>query len=58
MPLARALAVEGTTTTTEEVPRIVGEPLEAWVVVAAGVAILLVILVAGLLVRRRTQPRR
>ena len=45
------LLVERTTTT--EVRRIVGDPLPKWVVVGAGVALLVVIVVAGLLVRRR-----
>ena len=40
-------------TTTTEAPRIVGEPLPSWVVVAAGLALLLVILAAGLAARRR-----
>lgn len=41
------------TTTTEEPPRIVGDPLPAWVVIGAGLAVLVAILVAGLLVQRR-----
>ena len=40
-------------TTTTEVPRVVGESLDSWIVVAAGVSILLVILVAGYLVTKR-----
>jgi hypothetical protein len=41
-------------TTTTEVRRVVGDPLSAWVVVGAGLALLVVILLAGYLVRRRT----
>ena len=41
-------------TTTTEVRRIVGEPLPSWVVVGAGITLLVLIVVAGLLVRRRT----
>jgi hypothetical protein len=40
-------------TTTTEVPRIVGEPLDSWVVLAAGAALLVVILVAGFVTQRR-----
>jgi hypothetical protein len=42
-------------TTTTEAPRIVGEPLAEWVVIAAGLALLVVILVAGALVRHRSR---
>ncbi len=42
-----------TTTTTEVVDRVVGEPLASWVVLAASAALLAVILLAGLLVSRR-----
>ena len=41
------------TTTTEVVDRVVGEPLDSWVVLAASAALLAVILLAGLLVNRR-----
>ena len=41
-------------TTTTEVRRIVGDPLPKWVVIGAGVALLVVILLAGYLVRRRS----
>ena len=44
-------------TTTTEVKRVVGEPLPTWVVLGAGAALLVVILVAGLAVRRRGQSR-
>lgn len=45
------LAVE--TTTTTSAPRIVGDPLPTWVVVGAGIAMLVLIVAAGLLARRR-----
>ena len=35
--------------------RVVGDPLPKWVVIGAGLALLVVILLAGYLVRRRTQ---
>jgi hypothetical protein len=41
-------------TTTTEVRRIVGDPLPKWVVIGAGLALLVVILLAGYLVRRRS----
>lgn len=51
--LAVAVAVAGAAaTTTTEVRRIVGDPLPTWVVVGAGLAVLGVIVVAGLLARR------
>ena len=40
-------------TTTTAVPRIVGEPLDRSTVILAGLALLVVILLAGLLARRR-----
>ena len=46
-------AQETSTTSTTEVPRIVGEPLSDWVVYAAGFALLVVIVVGGLLIRRK-----
>ena len=46
--------VEATgTTTSVPPPRIVGDPLPSWVVLAASAALLVAILVAGLLVSRR-----
>ena len=48
-----AAGAASSTTSTTEVPRIVGEPLDSWVPVAAGLALLAAILAAGLLVRRR-----
>lgn len=42
-----------TSSTTEAVPRIVGEPLPSWVVLAASAALLVAIVVAGALVNRR-----
>ena len=47
------LLLAAATTTTTEPPRIVGDPLPGWVVIAAGLALLAVILVAGFLTRRR-----
>ena len=48
------MEVEGTSTTsTTMVPRVVGEPLDAWIVVSAGLAVLVVILVVGVVVTRR-----
>jgi hypothetical protein len=40
-------------TTTTSVPRVVGDPLPRWVVLAASFALLVVILTAGFIVRRR-----
>ena len=45
------------TTSTTEVPRIVGEPLDVWVTVLAGVALLVAIVLGGLLIRRRADRR-
>lgn len=42
------------TTTTTSAPRIVGDPLPLWVVVGSGIAMLALIVVAGLLARRRS----
>ena len=50
-----ALLVLAQQTTTTEVRRIVGDPLPKWVVLGAGLALLVVILVAGVLVSRRTR---
>jgi hypothetical protein len=44
-------------TTTTEVRRIVGDPLPEWVVIGAGVLLLVVIVLAGVLVRRRSRVR-
>ena len=52
LALALVLAQE---TTTTEVRRVVGDPLNEWVVIGAGVALLVAILLAGYLVRRRTR---
>ena len=46
-------------TTTTAVPRVVGEPLDSWVVLAAGGALFVVILVAGFVTQRRlSRPSR
>ena len=50
-----ALLVLAQQTTTTEVRRIVGDPLPKWVVIGAGLALLAVILLAGVLVRRRSR---
>ena len=42
------------TTTTTSAPRIVGDPLPLWVVVGSGIAMLALIILAGLLARRRS----
>ena len=50
-----ALLLLAQQTTTTEVRRIVGDPLPTWVVIGAGLALLVLILVAGVLVRRRSR---
>jgi hypothetical protein len=50
-----ALLLLAQQTTTTEVRRIVGDPLPKWVVIGAGLALLVVILLAGVLVRRRSR---
>ena len=51
---ATQLAAQATSTTsTTEVPRVVGEPLADWIVYAAGLALLVAIVVGGLVIRRR-----
>lgn len=55
--LLLVLAAQATTTTAEEVPRMVGDPLPTWQLVGASVALLLVILVAGAMVSRRMRSR-
>lgn len=51
LALAVALVVAIETPTTE-VRRVVGEPLPSWVVVGAGMALFVLIVVAGLVARR------
>lgn len=46
-----------TTTTLEEVPRVVGDPLPRWVVIGAGLALLVVVLVAGWFLRERARAQ-
>lgn len=41
------------TTSSTSAPRVVGEPLPTWIVVGAGLAVLVAILVAGTIVRAR-----
>lgn len=40
-------------TTSSTVPKIVGEPLSEWIVVLAGLAVLVAVLVAGVVMRHR-----
>ena len=42
-------------TTTTEVPRVVGDPPATWVTVSAGLALLVAIVVLGVVVSRRRQ---
>ena len=49
-----ALLLFAQQTTTTEVRRIVGDPLPKWVVIGAGIALLALILLAGVIVRRRS----
>jgi hypothetical protein len=44
-----------TTTTVEEVPRVVGDPLPSWIFYTAGALVLLFILVGGYVFTRRQQ---
>jgi hypothetical protein len=46
-------AAATTTTTVPEVPRVVGDPLPLWIWWVAGIALLVVILAAGLWARSR-----
>ena len=54
MPALLTVLLLAQETTTTEVRRVVGDPLPKWVVIGAGLALLVVILVAGFVVRRRT----
>ena len=45
--------LEQSTTSTTEVARVVGEPLDSWIVITAGLALLALVLLAGVLVTRR-----
>ena len=56
MPSLAVLLSQETTTT--EAPRIVGDPLPEWVVVAAGLALLVAIVLAGTVVTRRSRRDR
>jgi hypothetical protein len=55
VPALLSLLVLAQETTTTEVRRVVGDPLPKWVVIGAGLALLVVILLAGFLVRRRSR---
>jgi hypothetical protein len=52
------LVLAQTTTTLEEVPRIVGDPLPTWIFWAAGIVLLVAILAAGWYVGQRTKDQR
>jgi hypothetical protein len=51
-PAVAVALIVGIETPTTEVQRVVGEPLPTWVVVGAGLAVLGLILIAGLIARR------
>jgi hypothetical protein len=53
--LLGVLAQVTTTTTTDEVPRIVGDPLPTWIWFGSGLLLLVAILVAGYVVSRRNR---
>jgi hypothetical protein len=54
MTVLLALYAQATTSTTEEeIPRVVGEHPGSWVVIAAGAVLLVAILVGGFVVNRR-----
>jgi hypothetical protein len=55
MPLVFA---QSTTTTTVEVPRVVGDPLPLWEFWLAGAVVLAFILIGGWYVGRRTKDQR
>lgn len=57
MPALLSVLVLAQETTTTEVQRVVGDPLPKWVVVGAGLTLLVVILVAGFVVHRRSRVR-
>jgi hypothetical protein len=49
------MLLAATTTTTDEVPRIVGDPLPTWIWFGSGLLLLAAILIAGFVVSRRTR---
>ena len=51
-------ALLSTERTTTSIPRVVGEPLDWWIVAAAGLALLLAIVVASVVARRRMRGQR
>jgi hypothetical protein len=51
------LWAQTTTTTTEEVPRVVGDPLPTWEFYAAGAVVLAAILLAGWWFTRRQRAQ-
>lgn len=52
---AAVLQAASTTTTVDQVPRVVGDPLPLWIWWVAGIVLLLVILAAGAWARSRQQ---
>lgn len=50
------VATEATTTTA--VPRIAGDPLPSWVVIAVGIGVLLFVLIGGALTNRHLRKDR
>jgi hypothetical protein len=52
-----ALFAAVTTTTIDEVPRIVGDPLPTWIWFGSGMLLLAAILVAGFVVSRRMRSQ-
>lgn len=53
MTLLAAISLAQATTTTVVVPRVVGEPLPSWVVLAASALLFALIILGGVLVNRR-----
>ena len=52
------LVAQTTSTTIEEAPRIVGDPLPLWIWLAAGIALLAVILLTGWWLTKRASAQR
>jgi hypothetical protein len=48
-------AAQVDTTTSSIAPKIVGDPLPTWVVLAAGLALFVVVVAGGMLLRRRAR---
>lgn len=54
-PAIFAIVAAADPTSTTSVPRVVGEPLPSWVVIAASAGLLVFILLAGLVARTRAR---